>query len=95
MPESGMLGVPSSASKTQPARLTDFVVDGLYNSIHSSFGDASVPAQATSLMITERTPKGVGVVVRVGVRVGVLVLVGVPVLVTVGVSEGVDVCVKV
>src|SRR3989344_844636 len=44
-------GVPSSAFKVQPARLiSKFSV--LYNSIHSSFAEAIVPAQAISLITT-------------------------------------------
>src|SRR3989344_8430892 len=44
-------GVPSSAFKVQPARLiSKFSV--LYSSIHSSFAEAIVPAQAISLITT-------------------------------------------
>src|SRR5690349_17456135 len=100
------LGVRSVENNFQSVRLiaTEVV---LYNSIHSSSESPFVPAQATSLITTERTrettvPVGgvpcvavgrapVGVGVRVGVRVRVGARVGVGVRVRVGVIVGVGV----
>ncbi len=50
---------------------------GLNNSIHSSFDEAAVPGQATSLIITAIGPKGVGSGPTVRVAVGVCVEVAV------------------
>ena len=83
-----MVGVPSAPLKVQPDKLMSAVVV-FRNSIHSSFDEATVPAQATSLIIMLRSPIGVGVRVIVDVVVDELVLVAV------GVSEGVLVEVKV
>src|SRR3990172_473000 len=87
MPVREMFGVPSDELiRVHPARFTSEPL-GLYNSIHSSFGEATVPPQATSLITTSSAPTLVGVGLGVGVSVGVLV--GVAVSVGVGVLVGV------
>ena len=94
LPVRFIVGLPSDARKIHPTRFT-LVEPGLYSSIHSSFVDAAVPAQATSLMITLRKPAGVEVAVRVGVTVVVGVMVTVGVIVSVRVMVGVGVIVSV
>ena len=49
-----MLMEPDADFKVQSAMLIEALL-GLYSSIHSSAGLAAVPAQATSLMIIERS----------------------------------------
>lgn len=90
LPVRFIVGSPSDARNIHPTRFT-LVLPGLYSSIHSSFADAVVPAQATSLMITLRNPAGVDVAggVKVVVEVGVFVIVGVMVVVGVIVVVGV------
>ena len=63
---------------------------GLYSSIHSSALEASVPIQATSLMMSSIEGVVVTVGVTVIVRVTVTVLVKVVVAVRVAVAVGVD-----
>ena len=54
-----ILGRPSVAANIQPVRSISTKV-GLYNSIHSSDDEASVPAQAISLITTLKGLKGTG-----------------------------------
>ena len=61
------------SSRSQPPR-SMAAEPGLYNSIHSSFGEAIVPAQATSLIRMEKGGYlGVGSGDGVGVEEGVAV----------------------
>ena len=94
LPVRFIVGFPSDARKIHPTRFT-LVPPGLYSSIHSSFVDAAVPAQATSLMITLRKPAGVEVEVGVGVTVVVGVILAVGEIVSVRVMVGVGVMVSV
>jgi hypothetical protein len=68
IPVRAILGVPSTPLNTHPVKLIS-ADPGLYNSIHSSLVEASVPAQATSLM---RSVRG-GTAVPAGEEVAVLV----------------------
>src|SRR5690606_24015861 len=74
-PAKMMVGVPADARNSQSVSAMGIPL-GMYSSIHSSSARPdAVPAQAISLMMTERMPDDVGVMV--GVKVLVCVSVGV------------------